>query len=141
MRFTTSIPIDCLLPLCFDSPTVSPHSVTFCYYKQQSMGARAHTHAALTDMNARLVHRNQGLLGLNRNVMVSRNLYWSTLSALIAWLDQDGDQRDAIGFERSPSKSCPQAILPPQLSNTSTPACRKVTRMRSVPLYLHLPAP
>lgn len=31
-----------------------------------------------------------------------------------------GDQGDAIGFERSPSKSCPPAILPPQFSNTST---------------------
>lgn len=48
------------------------------------MHTPTHTKAC-TYMNSRLVRRNQGLLGLNTNVMVSRNLYWSTLSALIAW--------------------------------------------------------
>lgn len=76
------------------------------------------------------------MLGLNTNVMASRNLYWSTLSALIAWPVRVGDQRDAIGFERSPSKSCPPAILPPQFSNTST--IRHVAKFQGSDLSHHI---
>lgn len=108
---------------CFELPTVSLYSITF-YYKQSTglmhtRAAQKHTNTHLQYMNSRLVHGNQRLLGPNRNVMVSLNLYWSTLSALIVWPGRNVDPYDAIGFERSPSKSCPPAILPPYFSSTS----------------------
>lgn len=63
-----------------------------------------------------IVTGNQGLLVLNTNVTVSRNLYWSTLSALIAWPGpwdgaSDATRLDLKGSPPPHPSSCPAAIL------------------------------
>lgn len=78
--------------------------------------------AHLSSVNPILTRWNQGVV-LHTNVRVSRNLYRSTLSALIAWPGPGrGPPRcDWIGFERSPSEPRPRAISPPPFSSTSAP--------------------
>lgn len=86
-----------------------------------------------------IVDRDQGLLVLNTNVTVSRNLYWSTLSALIAW------PRPGLGPTRCdwiwkvPIQVMPTGYL--FLHSSAAPARRKVSRIWSVPLHLCLSCP
>lgn len=86
-----------------------------------------------------IVHRNQGLLVLNTNVTVSRNLYWSTLSALIAWPGPGRGPMRCDWIWKVPIQVMPTGYL--FLHSSAAPARRKVSRIWSVPLHLRLPCP
>lgn len=93
-------------------------------------------------MNSRLVCRIQGLLGLNTNVMASRNLYWSTLSALIAWPGPGRGPTRCDWIWKVPIQVMPTGYLASTVQqHQHYTARRKVSRIWSVPLYLRLPCP
>lgn len=102
-------------------------------------GPRSAAH--LSSMNWISARWNQGLQVPNTNVTVSRNLYRSTLSALIAW-DRAGtrERRQAIGLDlKGPRLSRARGLS--LLHSSAAPARRQVSRIRSVPLHLHLLQP
>lgn len=127
-----SILIDCLFLLFW---------FTHFYYKQLEYGAHSHT-LSHTYMNSRLVPKNQGLLGLNTNVTVSRNLYWSTLSALIAWPRLGWGPTRCDWIWKVPIQVVPTGYLGSTVQqHQHYTARRKVSRIWSVPLYLRLHCP
>lgn len=96
---------------------LAPFWFTNLYFKQLRPSTRTPSYLDTFILHAlsNIVTGNQGLLVLNTNVTVSRNLYWSTLSALIAWpgpWDGRATRRDWIWKVPPPHpSSCPAAIL------------------------------
>lgn len=111
---------------------LAPFWFTNLYFKQLRPSTRTPSYLDTFILHAlsNIVTGNQGLLVLNTNVTVSRNLYWSTLSALIAWpgpWDGRATRRDWI-WKVPPSPIRVRArrqSYPPQFSSTSTSQKKK----------------